>query len=87
MTKYTKHTRYIERELIKCPICHGGGLVQDPPRMISCDSFTSGHRVDYCPICKGTGRIAKGDIPAHFFEQYCENMDFWQTEEANHETN
>ena len=28
MTKYTKHTRYIERELIKCPICHGG-LVQE----------------------------------------------------------
>lgn len=84
MTKYTKHTRYIERELIKCPICHGGGLVQEH-FIIILDSVVGGGNC--MPISKGTGRIANGDIPAHFFEQYCENMSFWQTEEANHETN
>ena len=49
MTKYTKSTRYSERELIKCPICHGGGLAQEH-FVIILDSVISGG--NYGPYTK-----------------------------------
>lgn len=83
MTKYTKHTRYIERELIKCPICHGG-LVQEH-FIIILDSVIGGG--NYGPYTKAQEELLREIYRHIFFERYCENMSFWQTEEANHETN